>query len=212
MRLWHIGPWVCLLGVLLAAGCQQPASPAMAPTAPFHGTGGGIASRIVYVIDGNLPPQDFAGLKAELRRSVNKLVPQQQFTVLVYGDTVSATFPPMAMVSATVEQKQTFQKWLDTLQPVSARPDATAGATAALQCVAAFESPPVYWYFVCGRTVRPEVAATLLQIQRQHPATITVFAMPSTPEATRQVLKEPLKLKDIKYRYREITASELRPT
>lgn len=97
-------------GALAPFGTTSGGGPEMG--AEFYGAGGN-AERVAYVIDASGSMIDtLPFVLEELRRSVNDLSDQQEFTVVFYQRDVAIEVPPEGWKTATNEMKRAVTEWI----------------------------------------------------------------------------------------------------
>lgn len=87
--------------------------------ADFFGLGGGVAKKIVYVVDRSGSMTDsIMYVKYELKRSIRQLKPNQEFYVVFYSSGPAVEMPSRKLVPATEANKQQAYEFIDSIVPV----------------------------------------------------------------------------------------------
>ncbi|HUW83786.1 MAG TPA: VWA domain-containing protein [Phycisphaerae bacterium] len=142
-------------GLPLAGGLSGPGSES-GPRAEFFGAGGN-AYRICYVIDRSGSMLDsFEYVRRELKRSINDLVPQQQFHVIFFNAGEPVENPPRAMIHATSTARQKTFDFLDQIVP-----GGQTDPSRALERAFSLVPPPELIYFMTDGEFDPSVVEKL---------------------------------------------------
>ncbi|MGC8560166.1 MAG: hypothetical protein ACP5O1_05740 [Phycisphaerae bacterium] len=143
------------------------------PPTGFMGTGGGNATRIVYVIDhgGNLLV-GLGQIKAALNRSVSRLVPIQQFGVIVFASH-SRLLPP-GFAHATNANKRALRQELKVLTPGLPNMDRYSYFATPFQM--AFKLRPQIIYFLANGAIDPRLIKLIATLNKSHAVHIYTFA------------------------------------
>ena len=143
------------------------------PPTSFMGSGGGNATRIVYIIDhgGNLLV-GLGQIKAALRRSINRLVPIQQFGVIVFAGHSHLLAPGFA--HATEANKRALRRELMSLKP--GQPNMDRYLYFAVPFETAFKLRPQVIYFLANGAIDPKLVSLIAQLNKDHSVHIFTYA------------------------------------
>ena len=104
----------------LPAGSLRGAAPSGLGRVSFVGLGGGVARRIVYVVDasGSMIGA-FPVVLTELRKSIDNLTEAQSFSIVFFQRDEAVETPPNGrLIQATLENKETTAAWIhDNITP-----------------------------------------------------------------------------------------------
>jgi len=168
---------------------MAPPSGGAGPKSSFYGTGGG-ATRIVYILaNSDSMVGDFDYLRRELKRSVNTLLPIQQFGVIVLSEQVATL---TNMIRATSEANRDIATKIDAL--VAQGPNDHPLAPCKDAFVHAFGMKPQLIYFVTNGTFDPKLVDELKALNKDRKVCInTIEFVTSADNAGFQKLAEQLK-------------------
>jgi hypothetical protein len=143
------------------------------PPSSFMGNGGGNATRIVYIIDrgGNLLV-GLGQIKSALVRSVDRLVPIQQFGVIVFAGHSQTLAPGFA--HATGANKKTLRHELSRLKP--GQPNMDRYLYFATPFTAAFRLRPQIIYFQANGQIDPRLIKLIAKMNSHHSVHIYTYA------------------------------------
>jgi len=141
------------------------------PSAEFFGSGGN-AYRICYVIDRSGSMLDsFEYVRRELKRSINELVPQQQFHVIFFNAGEPVENPPKAMIHATATARQKTFEFLDAIAP-----QGQTDPSRALERAFSVIPPPELIYFMTDGEFDPSIVEKLQRWNRRKRVKINTIA------------------------------------
>jgi len=143
------------------------------PPTSFMGSGGGNATRIVYIIDrgGNLLV-GLGQIKSALIRSIDRLVPIQQFGVIVFAGHSRILNPGFA--HATGINKKTLRRELANLKP--GQPNVDRYLYFAIPFKQAFRLRPQIIYFLANGNIDPRLIALITSLNKDHSVHIYTYA------------------------------------
>ncbi len=143
------------------------------PPTSFMGSGGGNATRIVYIIDhgGNLLV-GLGSIKTALNRSIHRLVPLQKFGVIVFASHSRLLAP--GFKAATAANKHALRMALKSLRPGEPNMDRLAFFTAPFET--AFQLRPQVIYFLANGAIDPKLITVIARLNKNHAVHIYTYA------------------------------------
>jgi hypothetical protein len=150
-----------------------PGGVGIGPASSFFGCGGS-GVRIVYVVDhsGSLL-DNFDFLRAEVKRSVDNLLPVQQFAVVAFAEDAQILGPP-TLQRATNDAKHALDTQLDQLKGQGQNDDQLPPFQHALE--KAFALKPQLIYFLTDGAFDPKLDAIVARLNANHKVRINTLA------------------------------------
>ncbi len=186
-------------GALATFGVPGSSMGSGPPTA-FMGSGGGNATRIVYIIDrgGNLLV-GLGQIKSALVRSVDRLVPLQRFGVIVFAQRSQILAPGFA--HATNANKRILRRELKNLKP--GPPNTNRYRYFAPPFKQAFQLRPEIIYFLANGAIEPKLITLIAKLNKDHATHIYTYAYAdhSPKGAGAQLLKKIARLNGGQYKF-----------
>lgn len=144
-----------------------------APPTSFLGSGGGNATRIVYIINhgGNLLVY-IPSIEASIRRSIDRLIPLQRFGVIVFAHHSRLLAP--GFVYATEANKRALRHELKSLTPGQVNQNRYEYFAKPFEM--AFRMHPQVIYFLANGYINPKMISLLARLNKDHAVHIYTYA------------------------------------